>query len=211
MSRRFGLDRGQAIDRYYIDDFLRRHAVGPAGYERDGIRGRVLEIGEPRYARGFGDPAAIDQIDVLDISPLNSQATIVADLAEGRSVPSAAFDCVLCTQTLLLIYDVPAAVRTLHRILKPGGMLLATMPGISQICHPEMETLGDCWRFTTFSARRLFEEVFDPSDITVEAYGNVLAAAAFLYGLTVEDLTREELDAHDPDYQVTIAVKAVKR
>jgi len=36
------------------------------------------------------------------------------------------------TQTLHLIYDVRSAIRTLHRVLKPGGVLLATFPGISQ-------------------------------------------------------------------------------
>ena len=47
--------------------------------------------------------------------------------------------------------------------------------------------------------------------MTVEAHGNVLAATAFLQGLAVEDLRREELDQDDPDYQVSILVRAVKR
>ena len=115
----------------------------------------------------------------------------------------------ICTQTLLLIYDLHAAVNTLHRILKPGGTVLATVPGICPITA-EMETWGDHWRFTSLSARRLFEEVFDPADTTVEAYGNVLASAAFLYGLSAQDLRRVELDERDPNYEMLIAVKAVK-
>ena len=85
-----------------------------------------------------------------------------------------------------------------------------TVPGVSQICHPDMESWGDYWRFTSLSARRLFEEFFDPSDVTIETYGNVLTSAAFLYGLGVRDLKRSQLDVRDPDYQMLIAVKAVK-
>jgi hypothetical protein len=100
-------------------------------------------------------------------------------------------------------------VRTLHRILQPGGTLLVTVPGICQRSL-EADVWGDYWRFTTTSARRLFEEVFDPADVTVDSYGNVLTAAAFLYGLAADDLRQREFDLHDPDYEVTIGVKAIK-
>ena len=101
------------------------------------IRGRVLEVQEAVYTQRFGDPASIERIDVLDIDPDNPDATVVADLADAPNLPSDAFDCVICTQTLLLIYDVHAAVRTLHRVLKPGGTALVTVPGISRICRPD--------------------------------------------------------------------------
>jgi len=41
-------------------------------------------------------------------------------------------------------------------------------------------------------------------------YGNVLAATAFLHGLAAEELTREELDHRDPDYELLIGVRAQK-
>ena len=40
--------------------------------------------------------------------------------------------------------------------------------------------------------------------------GNVLVAVAFLHGLAVEDLHKEELDYRDSDYEVLITVRAVK-
>lgn len=209
VSRQFGFDRGEPIDRYYIDDFMRRHAGAP-GYAPGAVRGRVLEVGEPLYARRYADNDRLERIEILDASPSNPRATVVADLSDAPELDSDSYDCVICTQTLLLIYEVRSAVRTLHRILKPGGTLLVTVPGVSQICHPEMESWGDYWRFTSLSARRLFEEFFDASNVTVETYGNVLAAAAFLYGLAAQDLRRSQLDVRDPDYQVLIAIKAVK-
>ncbi len=114
-------------------------------------------------------------------------------------MPSDAFDCIVFTQVLQLDYDARAAVQTLYRILKPGGVLLATFPGISQFPH---KVCGDCWywSFTPLSVRRLFEEDFPAGSVEIEAHGNVLAAISFLHGLAVEELPQEELDYHDPDY-----------
>ena len=103
----------------------------------------------------------------------------MADLTCADHIPSNSFDCFILTQTLQFIYDVRAALKTLHRILKPGGVVLATLAGISQIANDQW---GDyqCWSFTALSARQLFEEAFLTENIKVETYGNVLAATAFL-------------------------------
>ena len=201
ISRNFGVDRGRPIDRYYIQNFLTHQA--------DDIRGRVLEIKDAFYTRKYGG-GRVDVSDVLDMVEDNRQATIVADLTRADNVPSDAFDCIILTQTLHLIYDVRSAIRTLYRILKPGGVLLATFPGISQISCREAGSDYWCWMFTQLSARRLFEEAFPAGNIKVEAHGNVLVAIAFLHGLTVKELRREELDYHDPDYEVLITLRAVK-
>jgi SAM-dependent methyltransferase len=207
ISRGFGSGRGTPLDRYYIDDFLRRNA-GASKYAPGAIHGHVLEIGADTYTKRFG--SAVSRTDILDASPENPDGTIVADLADGSNLPSDTYDCIICPQTLLVIYDVKAAIRTIHRILKPGGTALVTVPGISQISRPDIDCWGDYWRFTTLSARRLFEEVFDAANVTVDCYGNVLTATAFLYGLALEDMSERELNLHDPDYQVIIGIKAVK-
>ena len=198
----FGLDRGNAIDRYYIENFLGRFA--------NDIRGHVLEVGDNTYTVRFGGEHVVKS-DVLHVTSGNPQATIVADLSNGHDSPSDAFDCIILTQTLQYIYDVRAALRTLYRILKPHGVLLATFPGISQVSRYDMDRWGDYWRFTSLSALLLFEEAFPGGNVEVQPHGNVLSAAAFLFGLAAEDLTRRELDYNDPDYEVTIAVRAVKR
>ena len=66
----------------------------------------------------------------------NPQATIVGDLTDAPQIPSDAFDCAIVTQTLQFVYNVRAALATLHRILAPGGVLLATVPGITKISSP---------------------------------------------------------------------------
>lgn len=203
VSRKFGWDRGGLpVDRYYIEGFLARHAGD--------IAGRVLEARDDTYTRRFGGDR-VRQADVLHPVPGNPKATIVADLTRGDQLPDEAFDCIVLTQVLPFIPDVQEAARTLHRILRPGGVVLATMPGISQIVRYDMDRWGDYWRFTSLSARRLFECAFPGGTVEVESHGNVLAATAFLQGLSTRDLRPEELDHHDPDYEVLITVRAVKR
>jgi SAM-dependent methyltransferase len=169
----------------------------------------VLEIKDDDYTRRFGGDR-VTRSEVLHVVPGNPKATIVADLTDADHVPSEAFDCIILTQVLPFIRDSRAAVRTLHRVLAPGGIVLATVPGISQIDRHEMDRWGDYWRFTSLSARVLFEDVFAPQLVSVEAYGNVLSAAALLYGLASTELRQEELDHRDPDYEVVITVRAGK-
>lgn len=201
ISTDFGYDRGQPIDRYYIENFLSSNSTD--------IRGRVLEIGDDTYTRRFGGDRVIKS-DVLAVRRDNPKATIVADLSKAENIPSDAFDCIIFTQTLQYIYDVNAAVATLARILKPGGVTLATLPGISQISPIDMDRWGEYWRFTTLSARRLFEDAFSLGHADVEAHGNVLSAIAFLHGLAAEELKNTELDYFDRNFELVITVRAVR-
>ena len=210
VSRHWGFDRGdspgertQPIDRYYIENFLSK-------YSSD-IKGRVLEIGELNYTRKFGgDKVVVGEI--LDINPQNKNANYICNLANSKEdLPNKFFDCFLLTQTLFLIFDVKTAIKNASKALKSGGILLATLPGICKICRSEMKLWGDYWRFTDASAFKLFGDVFGEENVIVETYGNVLSASAFLYGLASHELNKIELDYHDPDYQVTIAIRAVKK
>jgi len=201
ISQIFGFDRGLPIDRYYIEKFLQQ-------YNSD-IKGRVLEVGDSSYTCKFGDDR-VSKSDILHATADNPKATIIADLTDAGCIPSSIFDCVILIQTLPFIYDFQSALKTIYRIITPGGTLLATFNGISQISRYDMERWGDYWRFTTKAAQRFMEELFPESDITVKAYGNVLAAISFMHGLAAQELRPEELDYHDPDYELLITVRAVK-
>jgi SAM-dependent methyltransferase len=200
-SREFGYDRGLPIDRYYIERFLAKNAAD--------IRGQVLEVADNAYTLRFGGNR-VTKSDVLHVREGNSQTTIVGDLTHDDDIPSDSFDCVILTQTLQFIYDVRAALRSVRRILKPGGVVLATVPGISPVSRYDMDRWGVFWTFTTQSARRLFEEVFPQEQVQIAAYGNVLTAASFLYGMAAEELRQKDLEHFDPDYELTITVRAVR-
>ena len=144
---------------------------------------------------------------MLDIDSGNPKASIIADLAAAEAVPSHLFDCFILTQTLLLIYNVRSAIIHAHRILRPGGVLLVTVPVISRIVHVK----SDYWRFTVASCSELFGEVFGEDQITVRSYGNVLSAVAFLTGMAHQELSMKELEANDEYFPLIVTVRAVKR
>ncbi len=197
----WGFERGTPIDRVYVEEFV--------GSNANDIRGRVLEIAAPDYATRYG--SEVERVDILMANDGNPRATIVADLTDAPHVPSDTFDCAIVTQTLQFVYDIRAALATLHRILAPGGVLLATVPGITKISPPEDEKYGEWWHYTGRSARRLAEEAFGAGNVETRSFGNVLSASGFLFGLAASDLTSEELAAHDRLYEVTVGVRAVKR
>jgi len=200
-SRRWGFDRGRPVDRHYIDAFLERRSAD--------VRGHVMEIGDDSLTWRLGG-AAVTHSDVLNVQPGDPKTTLVGDLAAGDHLPSERFDCIIFTETLHLLYDFRAGLRTLHRMLRPGGVLLATFPGITKIGRPDDWGNTWFWSFTELSARRVFEEAFPEGGVTVEASGNVLSATAFLWGLAASELEPEELSHRDPEYPVTIGVRAVK-
>jgi hypothetical protein len=199
LSNEWGIDRGTPIDRHYIEHFLAEH--------RSDIHGVVLEVRDGSYAGRFGRDVV--RCDVLDIDPSNPQATIVADLAAADVVPTETFDCFVLTQTLQFIYDTRGAIGHAHRILRTGGVLLATVPSVSRVA-PRRGRDTDCWRFTALACSRLFGDVFGARNVIVRAYGNVLTGIGFLAGLAAEELTAAELAEDDPDFPLVVTVRAVK-
>lgn len=196
--------RGKYIDRFYIEAFL-------ASCQRS-VRGHVAEIQSDEYTRLFGR-GRVAHSDILDLNASNENRTITIDLVQTASVPADAFDCIICTQTLFLIRDYTSALRSLYKMLKPSGVLLVTVPGICPVVRGNLIAGegADWWRFTARSAQHIFAQVFGDANVNVQTYGNVLTATAFLHGLVQEELTRQELEFHDPDYEVVIGVKATKQ
>lgn len=199
-STGFGYDRGGPVDRYYIENFLKQ----TSSY----IKGRVLEIGGNEYTMLFGGNK-IKQSDILHIDESNDKATFVGDISNAPQIPDNTFDAVILTQTLHLIYNFKDALNTCHRILKPGGVLLLTVPGITPIDHGEWKDIW-YWAFTNKSMKKLMPEAFPGGHIEVNSFGNIFIATAFLYGMGLPEVDKKKLDYNDPHFQVIITVKAIK-
>lgn len=198
-SREYGYERGLPVDRYYIEQFLCENS--------EFVKGRVLEIGDDSYCRKFGGDR-VRKCDVLNLKD-DGRGSIVGDLTDAPQLESCAYDCLIVPQTLQFIYDVKRAVATMKRILKPGGVALVTVPGISQLSVDEWAPLW-CWSFTATSMELLFSDFVSKDNMVVTTYGNVLTSTAFLQGIPSEELLKEELDERDPLYQLLITVKVEK-
>jgi ubiquinone/menaquinone biosynthesis C-methylase UbiE len=168
----------------------------------------VLEIADNEYTLKYGK-SKLTKSEILHIDNSNPNATIVGDLSNAPHIPDNSFDCIILTQTLHLIYEYRKAIETCYRILKPGGTLLLTVPGISHIDQGEWYKYW-LWSFTDTSIKRVMAEQFPVETTTVQPFGNVLIASAFLYGMSVKEMKKEQLDYQDPHYQVIITVTATK-
>jgi hypothetical protein len=197
ISRSFWTDRGQPVDRYFIEQFLDEN--------RQHIFGDCLEVLSPAYLYRFGHD--LTRVEVLDIDRKNPRATIYGDLRRLGEVPSDSFDCVILTQVLQYIDDLDAAASELIRILKPGGTALVTVPALMKRDMPER---GDCWRFTMKGLRYVFARHVPDDHMQTKSWGNVLTGMAAWIGLAQEDLKVSQLEEHDPSYPCMISMRVTK-
>lgn len=198
ISSKFGYDRGTPVDRCYIEMFLDR--------VKGEIRGKCLEVTDNAYTKRFGE-GRVTKSEVVDIDRKNPLATIVADLRDMKSVASNTFDTIIATHTFGVIDDFESAIRECARILKPGGMLLATVSSLGVAADPELAY----WRFTKASARYVFGKYFDRKTLEVSTLGNVLSGQAFWVGLAAEELSKKELSFVDERYPIIVCIQAKKQ
>lgn len=64
------------------------------------------------------------------------------------------FDSILCTQVLEHVYDHHTVIKEIHRVLKPNGHIILTVPFAWEL-HEEPY---DYFRFTKHALKNLFEE-----------------------------------------------------
>jgi peptidoglycan/xylan/chitin deacetylase (PgdA/CDA1 family)/SAM-dependent methyltransferase len=201
LSDDWGFSRGSPIDRFFIERFLARH--------QGDIGGHVLEVGDNTYTKRFG-ANRVSVSDVVDVRADNPRASIIADLRAAPNIPSDKFDCIILTQVLDEIEDVEAALATVSRILKPGGVALITVPGISQISSNPEEASKWSWSFYPRTLQQLLAKFFYPKKLIVEGFGNLKTTIGFLAGLAQEDLASDDFLLHDHRYPLIVAARAVK-
>ncbi|HXG08813.1 MAG TPA: class I SAM-dependent methyltransferase [Gemmataceae bacterium] len=110
---------------------------------------RVLDV-------GAGGRRIAPGVVTLDAVPV-PEVDIVGDI-HHMPLADDSFDCVFCTGTLEHVSDPWQAVREIHRVLKPGGLVHIDVPFI-QGYHADPT---DYWRFTLDGLRllcRSFKEI----------------------------------------------------
>jgi peptidoglycan/xylan/chitin deacetylase (PgdA/CDA1 family)/glycosyltransferase involved in cell wall biosynthesis len=197
----WGLERGQPVDRVYVEAFLERHAGD--------IRGHVLEVKDTGYTTRYGADRVTAK-SVLDIDATNTAATIIGDLTVPDTLGDEQFDCVVLTQVLNVIADAKAALANAVASLKPGGVLLCTVSALNRVsCEPGGQD-GDYWRFTEAGLRHLCAELLPPDSFEVGSHGNVASCTAFLYGLASDEVPPEHLAVDDPAFPLIVTLRVVK-
>ena len=196
ISKKYGMNRGSPVDRYYMRDFLSKN--------RDDIRGTCLEIKDNHYSQEYG--SGIEKSDILDIDYANKEANLHGDLRSLDKIPDNTYDCIILTQVLQYIDNTSSAISECHRILKPGGTLLITVPAMSRLDPKAPE----CWRFTSNGLSFILDPIFKKEKVDIKVYGNVLTGLGFWVGQSTEEFSIKELDYFDPMFPILITARVTK-
>jgi SAM-dependent methyltransferase len=123
---------------------------------------RILEIGSGRQDMGqdaysfralFPDAGQFVQSDV---NPEHGH--LVVDVTSMDFVDE--WDAILCVSVLEHVPDFMAAVRHIHRALRPGGRAIVVAP----MCFPYHDEPHDYWRFTAHGFRMMLDD-FETVDV----------------------------------------------
>lgn len=95
------------------------------------------------------EPAFLHHVESLRATHPN--LSLVADDITATALEPGSFDLILCSEVVEHIHDSPTAIRSMHRLLRPGGTLVlstpqrwsplelaarvATLPGIVQLAR----------------------------------------------------------------------------
>jgi SAM-dependent methyltransferase len=126
--------------------------------------GRVLDVGSK--SSPYISNIKNTEYKRLDIVP-NSRPDYVADLHDLGKLPKNYFDVVIATEVLEHLYDPQKAVEEIRKVLKKGGICIATTRFIYHY-HPDPH---DYFRFTWDSLRYIFRNY---QKVDVKHHGNYI-------------------------------------
>lgn len=149
--------------------------------------GRLLDVGvgerpygklfEPRVSRyiGLDYPPAAENLSPEISGARSGRLKGAVDVwGDGGALPfrDASFDTVLCTELLEHLPDPGRCLSEIARTLRPGGVLLVTVPFIAA----EHALPYDFWRYTPAGLRVLFARHGLPIE-SLQPRGNIASAA----------------------------------
>lgn len=163
MKRVRGLWKKSVFNPFHLDRVVLRQSLGEFS---TALQGRVLDVGcgdkpyrtlFPGAAHyvGIEHPAAVVHQDERAGRTFRHLVGIIDAFSDAAEIPfrDASFDACLCTEVLEHVPDPDRVLREIQRVLRPGGVLLVTVPFVGEL-H---ETPFDFRRFTSFGLRQSLE------------------------------------------------------
>ncbi|RDI55261.1 class I SAM-dependent methyltransferase [Nocardia mexicana] len=136
------------------------------------------------YLSGHGHWGRLVGLDLVrpPIADTAAKQYVVGD-AEAVPFPDNSFDVITCVHTLSHIDDLAAAMREARRVLRPGGMFIASANSLTSYPHV------DRYRRRVHRIFGWGEPTFTTTTVNAENLGQVLAS--FWHVATVETLAGE--------------------
>ncbi|NIV38353.1 MAG: methyltransferase domain-containing protein [Anaerolineae bacterium] len=155
-SSRQQIDRDLAQSlhrRYFSAAFLAQYKAVLPAIDRH-VRGKVIDLGcgTMPFRETLSDKAEV--YHTLELRPTSEETTYVGDIQDMHMIENGLYDSILCLEVLEHIPSPCMALREMHRILAPGGMVILSVPHLSRL-HEEPY---DFYRYTTHGLHYLLEE-----------------------------------------------------
>ncbi len=142
---------------------------------RDALSGKVLDVGcgQMPFRHLLPPGASYTGIDIPGAASFGMAGDAGIVEFDGRTIPfpDDHFDAILCTEVLEHAQQPEALIAEMHRVLRPGGSALLTVPFSARVHHIPY----DFHRFTRYRLTQLFEHF---GHVHVEERGNDLAVIA---------------------------------
>lgn len=143
--------------REYLDSFLFENVSA--------MQGEVLDVGGRRkQKRGLFRPPVEKVTSWKYLNPDPASEPDLVATAEALPLPASSADTVVMTEVLEYVSDPLQALREVHRVLRPGGTALVSVPLLSPI-HGDWQF--DRFRFTRSGLEQLVKSSgFSGADIS---------------------------------------------
>lgn len=148
--------------REFIIESLRKHRpTGP-----------ILDLGSG-YRSARSEILSVNptlEVKTADLNPA-LKPDLVLDAMDMKVIPDASFGSVVCIELLEHVEEPERVIREIHRILRPGGLLILTVPFAVMIHERSNQT--DYWQFTPSGLRYLLQKRF--RDVIIRTTGESVA------------------------------------
>lgn len=118
------------------------------------VNGDLLDIGCGKMPYKDEISKYVSRYDGLDISPRTSNVKYICSVEKMDIVPSEAYDSAIALEVLEHLPHPWIALHEVHRIMKPNGVLIISVPHLSRL-HEEPH---DYYRYTKYGLRKLLED-----------------------------------------------------
>lgn len=121
---------------------------------KNNIRGRLLDAGAGKLSYRHLVKPLCDEYKSMDFNQTHPELDYLSDI-QSMPLKNETFDTVLSAEVLEHVPDPEKALREIHRVLKPGGKLVISIPHLMYM-HNEP---NDFYRYTKYGLRTLLERV----------------------------------------------------
>jgi len=195
-------NRCTPLDQYYIYKFLKDNSKY--------IKGRVLEIGTDLMAHQYGHENVVKSDLVNKSTNVNAKFGRDSLIDYTSDIPSDTYDCIIAAYIFQPTHNLSPLIKTLYRILKPRGVMLAMTKSIGALVTEHSDYTDQHRHLTCLSVRKMFEEHFPIKNIAITCFGNVVSVKSLLVQLVSKESSQGESDYSNNRHHIVIGVRVEK-